>query len=111
MGTCTACTNGAANQIYSGKGGWNNNCPVAGCTLPGCAADEYAAGCGVAGSTTLTCAKCIGAVANVSFYFQTGAYTNTSCTINSCTPCSAGYYKLGCGGTSAGQCYGCTNTN
>ena len=110
MGTCTACTNGAANQIYSGKGGWNNNCPVVGCTLPGCAADEYAAGCGVAGSTGLTCAKCTGATVDVSFYFATGAYTPTSCTIQTCVPCSAGTYKLGCNGTNPGTCVGCTNT-
>ena len=110
MGTCTNCNNGAANQIYSGKGGWNNNCPVVGCTLPGCAADEYAAGCGVAGSTGLTCAKCTGATVDVSFYFATGGYTPDSCTIQLCAPCSAGQYKLGCGGTNPGACVGCTNT-
>jgi hypothetical protein len=111
MGTCTPCSNGAAGYIYSGKGQWNNNCPVKGCTLPGCAADEYAAGCGVAGSTGLRCEKCTGAIVNQSFYFATGAYTPTSCTIQSCVACPAGKFKLGCGNTSPGTCEGCTNVN
>jgi hypothetical protein len=115
-GACTKCTNGGADKIYTGKGQWNNACPVAGCsmpTLPPCAANQYAKGCGEPGVTTLTCEPCINAVANLTFYvdYAGARYSNTSCATTACTPCPAGQFKQGCGNLLSGDCVGCTNTN
>jgi hypothetical protein len=114
-GTCTACTNGGNNLIYTGKGQWNNACPVAGCSMPtspACAANQYAKGCGEPGVTTLTCQPCINAVADFTFYIDSvGArYSNISCATTACTPCPAGQFKQGCGNLLSGDCVGCTNT-
>jgi hypothetical protein len=95
--------------VYSGTGGWNNQCPVVGCPLT-CPIGQYTFGCGTLQSAT-SCAVCTNAVPNLSYYVAGSGYTPDSCSLSSCavSSCTNGNYLSGCGNVSSGSCQQCTN--